>query len=341
MSAFTELVDLASARLGGEAVIANDEFFAPKENLLLPGRGVFIEDKYTERGKWMDGWETRRRREPGHDWCIIRLGLPGSIHGVDVDTNHFRGNYPESCSIDACAIEGDVSGDELAGSSTQWKEILPKTRLEGHAQNFAPIASRDRVTHVRLNIYPDGGVARLRLYGEPAPDWARLRRLDEDVDLVAVQNGGLPISCSDKFFSHPMNLIMPGRAANMGDGWETKRRRGPGHDWVMLRLGARGMISRIEVDTNHFKGNYPDRCMIECCDVSQGASASEATLSSPGTKWRSLLAESRLRASTRHIFDRQVLQTGPCTHVRLNIYPDGGVSRLRMWGRPAPEGGAT
>jgi allantoicase len=338
MSAFTEMIDLASARLGGEAVIANDEFFAPKENLLLPGRGVFIEDKYTERGKWMDGWETRRRREPGHDWCIIRLGLPGVVRGVEVDTNHFRGNFPEACSIDACAIDRDVSGETLLDPSTQWVEALAKSRLEGHSQNLFPIALGSRVTHLRLNIFPDGGVARLRVYGEATPDWARLRRLGEDVDLVAAQNGGLPIACSDKFFSHPTNLIMPGRAVNMGDGWETKRRRGPGYDWVILRMGARGEVARIEVDTNHFKGNYPDRCMIECCDAAGGVGAPVESLH--GARWKTLLAETRLKASTRHFFDSQLQKAGACTHIRLNIYPDGGVSRLRIWGRPGAEGGA-
>ena len=338
MSAFTELIDLASARLGGEAVIANDEFFAPKENLLQPGRGVFIEDKYTERGKWMDGWETRRRREPGYDWCIIRLGLPGVVRGVDVDTNHFRGNFPESCSIDACAIDREVSGEELLSPSTKWIEALPKSRLEGHSQNLFPVGLASRVTHLRLNIFPDGGVARLRVYGEPAPDWARLRRLSEDIDLIAAPNGGLPIACSDKFFSHPLNLIMPGRAANMGDGWETKRRRGPGFDWVILKMGARGEVARIEVDTNHFKGNYPDRCMIECCDAAGGVGAAAESLSS--AQWKTLLPETRLKASTRHFFESQLQKAGACTHVRLNIYPDGGVSRLRLWGRPSNEGGA-
>lgn len=342
MSEFTELVDLAAARVGGEAVVANDEFFAPKENLLMPGRGVFIEDRYTERGKWMDGWESRRRREPGHDWCIVRLGVAGVVRGVDVDTNHFRGNYPESCSIDGCAVEGERGGDALASGETAWRELLARTRLEGDARNLFAVRDEGRVTHVRLNIHPDGGVARLRVYGEAAPEWGRIVRRGEEVDLAAVEHGGAPMGCSDRFFSHPMNLIMPGRAVNMGDGWETKRRRGAGHDWVVVRLGARGLVSRIEVDTNHFKGNYPDRCMIECCDE-RGGSATAERLAPGGTaeggvEWRVLLGETRLRASWRHYFEKEIQGRGPSTHVRLNIYPDGGVSRLRVHGRPVVEG---
>ena len=211
------LIDLAAARVGGRALRANDEFFAPKENLLAPGRGVFIEGKYTSRGKWMDGWETRRRRTPGHDWCIVRLGIPGVIRAVTVDTNHFRGNHPEACSLDASV-------------RNQWVEILSRSPLHGHAENEFQIASDARVTEVRLNIYPDGGVARLRVWGEARPDWSRLAH--RRIDLAAVGHGTVPVAASDEFFGEPLNLVMPGRPANMGDGWETKRRRGPGHDWV-------------------------------------------------------------------------------------------------------------
>lgn len=314
--AFSELIDLASARLGGRAVKANDEFFAPKENLLKPGRGVFIEGKYTSRGKWMDGWETRRRRTPGYDWCVVKLGLRGVIRGVDVDTNHFLGNFPSHCSLDA----RDGAGD--------WVEIAPKVELKGGSENFIPVEDSHPWTHVRLNIFPDGGVARLRVHGDVAPDWERLFKKGP-LDLAAVENGGLAVLASDMFFSHRNNLLMPGRSKDMGDGWETKRRRGPGHDWVIIRLGRAGVLSAIEVDTNHFKGNYPDSCSIE------GACAPDAV---PGTlpflEWRPILPQARLKAHHRHFFKRELVPGGPYSHVRLNIYPDGGVSRLRIYGKP-------
>ncbi len=337
MTAFTELIDLASARLGGETVIANDEFFAPKENLLKPGRGEWREHEYTDRGKWMDGWETRRRRDPGHDWCIIRLGLPGIIRGVDVDTNHFKGNFPESCSMDGACDDSPVSADDLAWTEAasrpvKWSPALPRSRLHGHTQNLLPVTDDDRrFTHVRLNIFPDGGVARLRVHGDAVPDWRVLadRNLTgELIDLAAVEHGGYAMVCSDMFFGNRHNMLMPGRAPNMGDGWETRRRRGPGHDWCIIRLGRRGSIRRIEVDTNHFKGNFPESCDLEVCDLASRTPVEE--LLAMGVPWKPLLPSTRLRASERHFFDAGA--SSPATFVRLSIRPDGGVSRLRLFG---------
>jgi allantoicase len=325
---FTELIDLGSERLGGAVLVANDEFFAPKENLLKPSAPVFIEGKYTDLGKWMDGWETRRRRTPGFDWCIIRLGLPGIIRGVVVDTSHFKGNYPEQCSLEACTIDGLPTTEQLISDSVEWIEILPKANLNGDSLNPFAIPSDQRWSHLRFKIYPDGGVARLRVYGEVAPDWHRLRHIGGEIDLAAVENGGLVLSCSDMFFGHRHNLIMPGRAVNMSDGWETKRRRGPGHDWTIIRLGAPGRIQRLEVDTSYFEGNFPESCSLEGCNES---GASIETLQDPAFEWKSVLARTRLQAHTRHCFD-EVMQVGPVSHVRFNIFPDGGVSRLRVYG---------
>lgn len=326
---FTELVDLASDRLGGSVVFANDDFFAPKENLLKPEPPIFIEGKYTERGKWMDGWESRRRRVPGHDWCIVRLGLPGVVHGVVVDTSHFKGNYPDQCSIEGCAIDGNVELDELTSEAVQWTELLPKSNLQGDSVNPFPVSSTSRVTHLRFNIFPDGGVARLRVYGEVKPDWNRLtRNSGTEIDLAAVEQGGLVLSCSDMFFGHRHNLIMPGRARDMSDGWETKRRRGPGYDWVIIKLGGKGTIKRIEIDTAHFKGNYPDTCSLEACD------AGDAVVDETGTSvsWSDVLQRTKLQAHTRHFYENELRVSGPSTHLRFNIFPDGGVSRLRVYG---------
>ena len=331
MTAFTELFDLASLRLGGAVLEANDDFFAQKENLLKAAAPVFLEHEYTDRGKWMDGWESRRRRTPGHDWALIRLGLPGIIHGVVVDTAFFRGNYPDACSIEACAARSDASAADLLSESTRWFEILPHAKLQGDHKNVFAIDTRLRVTHLRLNIFPDGGVARLRVHGTVVPDWQRLGKGGETLDLVAVENGGQVLTCSDMFFGVRHNLVMPDRAANMGDGWETKRRRGPGHDWALVKLCTEGTLRRIEVDTNHFKGNYPDTCMIEGCVAKHDQIDAEM--------WKEVVPRRKLQANTRHLFDDEIVDRGPFTHVRLNIYPDGGVSRLRVWGSVTREGG--
>ncbi len=309
---FNNLIDLASERLGGGVVAANDEFFAPKRNLLKPTKPIFIEGKYTSRGKWMDGWETRRRRTPGYDWCLIRLGRPGVVRGVVVDTSHFTGNYPESCSIEGTADAKDG-----------WVEILPKSPLKGDFHNSFPISAQQRFTHLRLNIFPDGGVARLRVFGEVKPGLDQLRGR---IDLAAIENGALALECSDMYFGNRHNLLMPGRARNMSDGWETKRRRGPGYDWMVIRLAAPGTIERIEVDTNHFKGNCPASCTLEAC-----------TEYSANAKWVEVLPNTPLRPHTRHFLEKQLRRVGRVSHVRFNIFPDGGVSRLRLWGSVAPE----
>jgi allantoicase len=329
MTTFTELVDLAAERLGGTAVAANDEFFAPKESLLRAQPPEWREGAYTERGKWMDGWETRRRRSPGHDWCIVRLGLKGTVRGVVVDTSFFRGNYPEHCSLDGCAVEGTPSADALARDAA-WREMVAKTPLQGDTRNEIAVKRDTPITHVRLNIFPDGGVARLRVHGEVVPDWAALMRAG-DVDLVAMENGGWVVVCSDMFFGHRQNLILPGRSTHMGDGWETRRRRGPGNDWTIVRLGRQGSIRRIEIDTDHFKGNAPGACSMAWCH--EPVATAEA-LASTAVRWYELLPRTDLQPHARHRFERELHPAESATHVRLDIFPDGGVARLRVFGRP-------
>jgi allantoicase len=323
------LIDLAGCRVGGRAVVANDEFFAPKANLLKSGPAVFVEGKYTSRGKWMDGWETRRRRTPGHDWCVVRLGVPGIVSAVTVDTRHFRGNHPEACSVEAAALAGDPTAARLRGDAVTWETVVPQRPLIADTENEFPAASEARFTHVRLSIFPDGGVARLRVWGEARPDWAALEAKSRRLDLLAIEHGGVPLAVSDEFFSEPLNLLMPGPSASMSDGWETRRRRGPGHDWVILRLGARGTIDAVRVDTTHFKGNFPESCRLEGCDLPGPV---EASVPDAGAPWRELVPRTKLKADTQHRF-RAVGRSGPVTHVRLSIYPDGGVARLRLFGR--------
>jgi allantoicase len=317
---FASLAELASTRVGGRALATNDDFFASKSNLLKPEPAIFIPGKYTTRGKWMDGWESRRRRTPGHDWCVVKLGMRGMIHGVDVDTRYFTGNYPSHCSIDAMDTRQPIPRKIYGLEGAPWTTIVPKTSLQGDSDNFVVVDDRRPWTHVRLNIFPDGGVARLRVYGEVVVDWALAARRGQLVDLAAVTNGGLAIDASDKHYGNPNNMLMPGRAINMGDGWETKRRRGPGHDWAVIRLGAPGEIKRVEIDTNHFKGNYPDSASLE-------ARINDA--------WIELLPQSKLRPHHRHLFTRELRSLPPVSQLRLNIYPDGGISRLRVYGRVA------
>jgi allantoicase len=329
---FTNLVDLASARVGGRAVAANDDFFAPKANLVKAEPAVWIADKSTSRGKWMDGWESRRRRVPGHDWCIVELGMRGVIHGVNVDTSHFTGNFPSHCSIEAIDAPRGVKPPQYAAEGAPWTTILAKTALRGNSDNLMAIADRRPWTHLRLSIYPDGGVARLRVYGEAEVDWHRVKGV---VDLALVTNGGLFMTASDMHYGTRGALIMPGRARNMGDGWETKRNRDPRHthDWAIGRLGHPGLVSKIEIDTNHYKGNYPDRASLEGCFA-----PTVIAENLPGVPWTTILPETKLSANKRHFFTAAALEAaGPFSHVRLNMFPDGGISRLRVYGSLAED----
>jgi len=319
-------IDLASEHLGAVALFASDEFFAPKDRLLHDAAPVWRDGEYTDRGKWMDGWETRRRRDflPGdegfdaaHDDCVVKLGAPGVIHAIDVETTHFKGNFPESCSLDVCVMPGATTHYDLARAV--WQPAVERTPLRGDAHNLLEVRAL-QATHVRLNIFPDGGVARLRVYGDVTPDWAALRH--REIDLAAAVNGGRVVACSDMFFGSRHNLIMPGPPRGMADGWETKRRRSPGYDWTIVQLGGRGSIARVEVDTRFFKGNAPAACSVDACttDVSAG-------------EWHELLARTALAPDRRHSFDAALKRIPGVTHVRLNVFPDGGVARLHVFGR--------
>ena len=321
----TRYVNLAQPLLGAKALFASDDFFAPKERLLDSRAAVFLPEKYDGNGKWMDGWESRRKRVAGHDYCIVKLGLPGFIKGIDVDTSHFTGNFPPAASLDACHSDADPD------SGSGWESIVPATGLKGNSHHYIEVKSEKIWTHVRLNIFPDGGVARLRVFGEVVCDWAG-RDSSTIYDLIALENGGRIIGYNDSHYGAPYNLLAPGRGDNTGDGWETRRRREPGNDWVVIALGTPGIVQEVLVDTAHFKGNYPDRCSLQAANVSIGTATSIITQS---MFWDILLPEQKLQMDCAQAFSDALLPLGPITHVRFTIIPDGGLSRLRLLGTRA------
>ena len=323
---FHQWIDLAQPRLGSQVVYATDDFFADKSRLIDPKPPVFIPDKYDDNGKWMDGWESRRKRTPGYDYCIVQLGSPGIIHGFDIDTSHFTGNYPPAASIDAC-----YSNEEIPAETADWVNIVPNSKLQGDSHLFMPVNFDQPITHLRLNIFPDGGVARLRVYGEIRKDWQQ-HPPGSVIDLFALANGGRALACNDEHFGSMHNLNIPGRGVNMGDGWETARRRTPGNDWVILQLGTSGVISEVEIDTAHFKGNYPDRVSLKGANLNADTTEDLATASAG---WPLLMAEQKLTMDHIHIFTN-LEPHDAITHVRMDIFPDGGISRIRLRGIPSP-----
>jgi len=321
-----QFVDLAQPRLGSEVVYATDDFFADKARLISPGEPVFIPGKYDDNGKWMDGWESRRKRVAGHDWCVVKLGVPGIVAGFEIDTRHFTGNYPPGAEVELCVSDETVPGDDAG-----WVKVTPRLELKGDDRAWVPVEHATPATHVRLHIFPDGGVARLRVWGRVDPDWSKVGE-GETIDLLAMAWGGRGIIANDEHFGRVENMTAPGRGADMGDGWETRRRREPGHDWSILELGTFGRVREVVVDTAHFKGNYPDRCSIQATARAHGA---PHEIAQQAEAWPVLLPEVKLQADHVHTFRGELADLGPIRFVRLNIYPDGGVSRLRLMGTVA------
>ncbi|WP_219416705.1 allantoicase [Pseudonocardia nigra] len=318
MTDFLSLPDLASRALGGGVPYANDELFAQRENLIKAGPAVFSTEDFGHKGKIYDGWETRRRREPGHDHAVVRLGAPGVVRGVVIDTAWFKGNYPPFASVEATSLESYPSPEELAAAD--WQTIVERSPLQGDAANPFPVAAGERFTHVRLSIYPDGGVARFRVHGKVVPD---PRVLPGAFDLAALANGGRVVDCSDMFYSSPVNLILPGEARIMGEGWENARRRDDGNDFVTFALAAPGVIGVAELDTRHFVGNAPGWAALRGIDARTGS------LDDPDA-WVELLPRTRLQPDTPHRF--RLTADRPVTHVRMDVFPDGGLARVRLHG---------
>jgi allantoicase len=315
-------VNLASAGLGAKGVSASDEFFAPLARMLEDAPAVFYPDRYDDHGKWMDGWETRRRRNGGHDHAVIALAAPGRIMGFDVDTAHFTGNYPPACRIEAAQVEGDPN------DATDWHEILPMQPLGPSAHHYFECSDASVWSHLRLHIYPDGGVARLRVYGRPVLQG----EATGEIDLASALKGGRVVAFSNAHYGAYQRLLAPGRGRDMGDGWETRRLREPGNDWLIVALGARGRIDRAVIDTCHYKGNFPESASLQAADLSDFKGDLDQAVVTSAMFWPMLLDRQAMQADAIHEFEGELADLGPVTHVRLNIFPDGGVSRLRLFG---------
>lgn len=336
-------VNLADSTLGAKILFVTDEFFAPAERMLNPEEPLWKEGVFDDNGKWMDGWETRRKRDEGHDYCIVQLAKPGAIKAIDLYTRYFTGNYAPVSSVDVCHSE------KQPDDKTDWVEIMPSTPLQGDSHNFYEIKDERVWTHLRLNIFPDGGIARLRVYDinsdlpkdltisviQPSEetndvkiDWRNIKP-DELIELSAIENGGRALECSDEHFGETRNLLKPGRGINMGDGWETRRTRQPNHDWVIISFGHAGVVKNIEIDTAHFKGNFPHQVSINATYLPNDCNQNVAPRS---LFWKEILPLQRLEMDKQHFFEKELLDVGPISHVRVNIHPDGGLSRIRFFG---------
>lgn len=346
----SHLSELSLDATGSFVMHATDEYFAPKEALLRPHAPEWREGAYTERGKWMDGWESARRRSPGHDWAIVRLGTPGSLEGVVCDTTHFKGNAPQEVSLETLDLPLETGLEDLlalpvAASDAEaaalggraWLEVIPRTRVQPDSVNvLAPRVPVPRASHVRLRIHPDGGVARLRVFGRVRPE-ADVFWGPGSVDLAAIENGGAIALASDSFFGPPANLLLPGRGTTMGDGWETRRRRTPGSDWCVIRLGRRGIVHFVELDTHFFKGNAPQAVRIECVDGEGLAEAALAARLGAEDGWNALVDRTPVSQHRRHRLVPARLERA--THLRVHIFPHGGVNRLRAFGEAVDTAG--
>lgn len=319
-------VDLASRWLGASVMAASDESFGEKENLLNPGAAAFEPGRYGHRGEIVDGWETKRRREPGHDWVLVRLGAPGVITSVDVDTSFFTGNFPTACAVQACGAEGYPSPAELLDADTEWAELVPRSPLTGDAHNLFDVTDPRRFTHIRLATFPDGGVARLRVFGAVIPDPRGLEQLT--IDLASQRYGGIVTASSDDFYTSAGVLNRPDTARSMGEGWETQRRRGGGHDYLVFQLGFAGQVRQFVVDTAHFKYNAS-------AEVAAYGCRDDAPPPPESAAWEPLLPRTRLQPDTRHVLG--VSGSAPVSSVRIDAYPDGGLSRIRLVGGITPE----
>ena len=317
------LIDLAQSRLGSKIVFKTDEFFAPANRIINPWPPVFKEGVFDKHGKWMDGWETRRKRGKGHDYLILKLGKPGKIYKVDIDTSYFSGNHPTKVSLEAC-----FSKKKIPDKNSKWVTILKKKPTKANSHHFFNIKNKSIFTHIKLNIYPDGGVARIRIYGSMETKKYFGKKV---FNLTSILNGAKPIACNNEHFGRAENILAPGRGKNMGDGWETRRSRGKNFDWLIIKCATPGKISKIQIDTHHFKGNYPDKCSLQAAYLNSKISSKAVVDKSK--KWKLLLNKVKLYAHKKHNFKNKLMKNKNVNCIRINIFPDGGISRFRAFGQ--------
>jgi len=317
------LIDLAQSRLGSKIVYKTDEFFAPAKRIINSWPPVFKEGVFDKHGKWMDGWETRRKRSKGHDYLILKLGKPGKIYKVDIDTSYFSGNHPTKVSMQAC-----FSKKNIPNKNSKWTTILKKQSTKANRHHFFNIKNKSIFSHIKLNIFPDGGVARLRVYGTIENKKKFGKKI---LNLTSLLNGATPIVCNNEHFGRAENILAPGIGKNMGDGWETRRSRGKNFDWLIIKCATVGKINKIQIDTHHFKGNYPDKCSLQAAYINSNISNKSIVNSSK--KWKLLLNKVKLNAHKKHNFQNKLMKNKKVNYIRINIFPDGGISRIRMFGK--------
>ena len=315
------LIDLAQPRLGTKVIYKTDDFFASANRIISPTIPIFKEGVFDKHGKWMDGWESRRKRTSGHDYIILKLGKAGKISKINVDTSHFNGNQPEMVSI-----EGAFSSSNKI-NQLKWNQILPKKKIKANSHHFFSVKNKKIFTHIKFNIFPDGGVARLRLYGSIVKSKKFQNKI---TNLASLLDGASVIACNNEHFGKAENILAPGKAKNMGDGWETRRRRDKGSDWLILNSIDGNSIDRIEISTHHFKGNFPNNCSLQAAYLSPSSSRKIVNSSN---KWKYLLKNTKLSANKTHKFKNSLMKKEKINHIRINIFPDGGISRFRIFGK--------
>jgi allantoicase len=316
------LIDLAQPRLGTKVIYKTDDFFASANRIISPTEPVFKVGVFDKHGKWMDGWESRRKRTAGHDFIIIKLGKPGTIKKVDVDTSHFNGNQPAMVSI-----EGANSNSNKI-NQLKWQPLLSKKKTKANSHHYFTVNSNKVFTHIKFNIFPDGGVARLRLYGSIAKS-NKLK--NKKINLASLLDGSSVIACNNEHFGKAENILAPGKAKNMGDGWETRRRRGKGFDWLILNSLDGKEIDKIEISTHHFKGNFPSHCSLQAAYLPNSKNSKQIVKSS--NNWKYLLKDAKLSANKVHVFKNNLMKKDKINFIKINIFPDGGISRFRIYGK--------
>ena len=318
-----KMMNLAEPRRGSKVVYKTDEFFAPAKRIINPWPPIFKEGVFDKHGKWMDGWETRRKRSKGHDYLILKLGKPGQIYKVDIDTSYFSGNHPTKVSMQAC-----FSKKNIPNKNSKWTTILKKKSTKANSHHFFNIKNKSIFSHIKLNIFPDGGVARLRVYGTIENKKKFGKKI---LNLTSLLNGATPIVCNNEHFGRAENILAPGIGKNMGDGWETRRSRGKNFDWLIIKCATAGRVSKIQIDTHHFKGNYPDKCSLQAAYIN--SKISNKSIVNSSKKWKLLLNKVKLNAHKKHNFQNKLMKNKKVNYVRINIFPDGGISRIRMFGK--------